>query len=701
MSGEGESVTNIAKSQGSDKGKTPKGSEGINLTSKCRKLRDTTIKAFFGIDNVSGPPTLASTSAEGNHNTSPPLEEQVVIQLNQNASNEDNNVPTTEDVVTEDNIDVGRKKRKRNVKMGREWEMKRTFQVDWVAKYWFIEPVTNNDEPPTECKCTICTWKTKREKKLQLKLDTIEKHIGKVYEKQIIDGKEVAAVRWKSKEECLHVKYAIEYEDHFKKIVVIGSGSSGNPIKDGLQHAANDANLAKTVQMSVIFHILSRGRPMRDFSEYGNLLSFLRVPHYPMSHWSIYAGWEMASCLGEVEKQNVQERVKESKFISLSLDEVTAVDNTAWVCMHVYTVKDHVRQANLLCVRKMRANSTAENLYLEVKKALNEIAGMDDLTIAKKLVCVGADGAAVMQGQRTGLCARLQTSIAPYMLGIHCMAHRMNLAYKIVSTFPTVSKVEDLIRELHSYFCRSPKRFAEFKIFSEGVTAGNKILKDVETRWISLHGPAERVLAEYQSLIGVLYEQRLTVDRAPDLLNKLSDIENLLTLASLLPMLDLMNKLVKKAQDRTMYIHEYSDLRKMTCMALDSLYSDLSGHSPIFSRWEIITDLNHAENFLQFNGKNELCVFVKGFEIPMHQSKTTKRGRVLPVRKDDFDKIVKSVSENVKSISYQLSSEIRERFPRDEILEAMSCVFPQFWKHFGHNPTDAKLFHNKLDELIT
>ena len=140
-----------------DKGKTPRGSEGPGRPSKHPKLKDTTIKAFFGIDNVSGPPTLASTSAEGNHNTSPPLEEQVVIQLNQNASNEDNNVPTTEDVVTEDNIDVGRKKRKRNVKMGREWEMKRTFQVDWVAKYWFIEPVTNNDEPPTECKCTICT----------------------------------------------------------------------------------------------------------------------------------------------------------------------------------------------------------------------------------------------------------------------------------------------------------------------------------------------------------------------------------------------------------------------------------------------------------------------------------------------------------------------------------------------------------------
>lgn len=45
--------------------------------------------------------------------------------------------------------------------------------------------------------------------------------------------------------------------------MVIGSG---NPIKDGLQHVANDANLEKIFQMSVIFHILSRGHPIRDFS---------------------------------------------------------------------------------------------------------------------------------------------------------------------------------------------------------------------------------------------------------------------------------------------------------------------------------------------------------------------------------------------------------------------------------------------------
>jgi len=133
---------------------------------------------------------------------------------------------------------------------------------------------------------------------------------------------------------------------------------------------------------------------------------------------------------------------------------------------------------------------------------------MDDSMIAKKLVCVGADGASVMEGQRNGLCVRLQLSAAPYMLSIHCMAHRMNLAFKIVSKFPLVSNVEYLVREVHAYFCRSPKRFLEFQKFVEGITDGKKLLKDVDTRWISLKGPSQRLFDEYASLVGVMYENR-------------------------------------------------------------------------------------------------------------------------------------------------------------------------------------------------
>jgi hypothetical protein len=37
------------------------------------------------------------------------------------------------------------------------------------------------------------------------------------------------------------------------------------------------------------------------------------------------------------------------------------------------------------------------------------------------------------------------------------MAHMMNLSFKIVSKFPSVSKVEDFVQEAYAYFSRSPK----------------------------------------------------------------------------------------------------------------------------------------------------------------------------------------------------------------------------------------------------
>ena len=88
---------------------------------------------------------------------------------------------------------------------------------------------------------------------------------------------------------------------------------------------------------------------------------------------------------------------------------------------------------------------------------MKEINDIDDLMVAKRLVCVGADGASIMKEQRNGLCVKLQLLASPFVISIHCMTRRMNLAFKIVSKFPLVSKVEKLVRETDAYFCRSPK----------------------------------------------------------------------------------------------------------------------------------------------------------------------------------------------------------------------------------------------------
>ena len=71
------------------------------------------------------------------------------------------------------------------------------------------------------------------------------------------------------------------------------------------------------------------------------------------------SGWEWAKYLAQVEKDDMKEKIAKARFFSLSLDEVTVIDNTSWICMSIYMVNDHIRHSYLLGINKMRKSSTA------------------------------------------------------------------------------------------------------------------------------------------------------------------------------------------------------------------------------------------------------------------------------------------------------------------------------------------------------
>ena len=79
---------------------------------------------------------------------------------------------------------------------------------------------------------------------------------------------------------------------------------------------------------------------------------------FPSSHWSVTSGWEWKIYLAQVEKDDLKENITNARDFSLSLDEVTTIDNTSWICMRIYMVNDHVRHSYLLGIHKMRENST-------------------------------------------------------------------------------------------------------------------------------------------------------------------------------------------------------------------------------------------------------------------------------------------------------------------------------------------------------
>jgi hypothetical protein len=57
-------------------------------------------------------------------------------------------------------------------------------------------------------------------------------------------------------------------------------------------------------------------------------------------------------------------------------------------------------------------------------------------------------------------------------------SHKTNLAVETLSVLPVVSLIEDLLQDVYTFFCKSPKKHLAFVKLAEMMdTKGNKILR--------------------------------------------------------------------------------------------------------------------------------------------------------------------------------------------------------------------------------
>jgi len=198
--------------------------------------------------------------------------------------------------------------------------------------------------------------------------------------------------------------------------------------------------------------------------------------------------------------------IKSAKYIALTCDETSGVDNCSYIAIHVYIMQDWVRVPLLITLQKLESNgATADNLTTLLMGVVGVCGDLDDSAIATKLVYFGADGVSTFHSCRTGVTVQLTIKYAPHITGVHCMGHRVNLAMKTLSRLDLFHAVENLCKLCHGYFAHSPKRQVEFRVLVQLLdTKGLKLLKNVSARWISLISPLRRLLSEYQSVTSKL-----------------------------------------------------------------------------------------------------------------------------------------------------------------------------------------------------
>ena len=92
---------------------------------------------------------------------------------------------------------------------------------------------------------------------------------------------------------------------------------------------------------------------------------------------------------------------------------------------------------------------------------------------------------------------------------------------------------------------------------------------------------------------------------------------------------------------------------------------------------------------------------VHGYMVPFHYvSKMGQTTEECSVSREQFNDIVISVRHNLIQIAQSLSSKIIERFPQDELLEAMSVVYPKYWNSEKDIDTLKVEFLAKLSILV-
>jgi hypothetical protein len=82
---------------------------------------------------------------------------------------------------------------------------------------------------------------------------------------------------------------------------------------------------------------------------------------------------------------------------------------------------------------------------------------------------------------------QLQQKVAPFSIGVHYAAHKVNLAAKTLSALTIFQNLEKLMARTHAFFNHLPKRLVEFQKLAEIIeTKGLRPLKNMATRWVSL-----------------------------------------------------------------------------------------------------------------------------------------------------------------------------------------------------------------------
>ncbi|XP_041365566.1 zinc finger protein 862-like [Gigantopelta aegis] len=346
---------------------------------------------------------------------------------------------------------------------------------------------------------------------------------------------------------------------------------------------------------------------------------------------------ELITIASDIIRESIIEDLKSSKAIGIMVDESTDLETEKHLIIYATYVKEGstcVRYVQLLKLTSCDAVSLTAKIVSFFQG--NEI----DM---KKVFGFGSDGAAVMLGKEGGVATLLKV-YSPYLVEMHCVAHRLALA--VVDSAKVVKEIkwmESILSMLCGCFRRSPKRLMQLAMWQD-------FLDDPKNQAsTSTSSPMTNALTNVRrtlpSLLKMLEEDRDDDVTAEALFCKLSSYKFVYLLHLCCDIFDQIARLVKFLQRRDLV---YAEINPAVTLVADT-----------FHMWYLSDDAM---------GGPLLREFVSNVDC----SEPVFAGISLTMSKQDAGLL--KLQQNIANV---MTTNVTSRFPDMELRDSMSILDPQ------------------------
>ncbi|XP_043270743.1 uncharacterized protein [Venturia canescens] len=199
--------------------------------------------------------------------------------------------------------------------------------------------------------------------------------------------------------------------------------------------------------------------------------------------------------LGPERLEEAAFKLRTAKF-SLIIDETTDISTNKCLVMVARYFDDDTNEIRDRCVGLLEVPCcTAAALH----SAIIEFLTLHQIPLTN-MIGFAADSASVMMGALNEIQAKLKEAL-PHLVVVGCLCHSFHLCAS-AACLQLPRTVEDLARDIYSYFSHSPKRLAQFAGCQEIANLEpHRLLRPSQTRWLSLQAVVNRILEQWPALI--------------------------------------------------------------------------------------------------------------------------------------------------------------------------------------------------------